>query len=425
MSCPAGFTTTVSIRPAIRADNCSVCAAGFGGTSCTACLASTFSPGGTIDPCIECNCTAEPCQLAVCDSRDGSCTSKPDPSQVDSNCGTPGFPMKCTSTGVCANLCLPFNCSGQYAGRCGVNLPDGCGGRMNCSCPKPSETCDARFLGVDGACSRTCVPRLCPFAFPPAILNSSAYCGSDLDDGCGGTMNCPCTGRREVCSTAAANVTGYCQCPNPMTCDSDYRGLCGSPLESGCLGKFINCSCPLPGASCPHWGSGRPGPCSCEHRNCSSLPLRTCGEALDDGCGSTFNCPCPLDTFCSTAGRKNVIGNCSTEPCRPLTCADYPTWCGRLPDGCGGNITCTCSGPSEVCSVAEDSGVRGRCLPPTGCPPLTCADYSRNLTCGTSLPDGCGGQLPGCMCEGIRMFCTAIRPGMAGLCRALPPLPGR
>eukprot|EP00775_Hariotina_reticulata_P004375 gene4375-4628_t len=238
-----GFTTTG--LASTRVENCSVCAVGYGGSNCTACPPGTFNPqSGTTAPCRSCNCTAKPCQLSGCNSRSGSCSYVPDLSKVGSDCGTPGFPMKCYENGQCGYLCTPLNCSSPfYAGGCGVNLTNGCPGQViNCSCPNPWDSCDApNGPGRLGTCS--CKPKKCPWEAPPAMFNSSAYCGRDLDDGCGGRMDCPCTGDREICSTwELANEIGYCQCPKPRTCD-DYKPLCGGGLSTGCRGRRpLECS---------------------------------------------------------------------------------------------------------------------------------------------------------------------------------------
>src|SRR6056297_1688593 len=71
---------------------------------------------------------------------------------------------------------------------CGTDLDDGCGGTINCFCPN-GETCD------NGTCVSDCTPETCS--------SLEVECGTDLDDGCGGTINC--------------------SCPNGETCDS---GVC-------------------------------------------------------------------------------------------------------------------------------------------------------------------------------------------------------
>src|SRR6056297_1574650 len=71
---------------------------------------------------------------------------------------------------------------------CGTDLDDGCGGTINCFCPN-GETCD------NGTCVSDCTPETCS--------SLEVECGTDLDDGCGGTINC--------------------SCPNGETCDN---GVC-------------------------------------------------------------------------------------------------------------------------------------------------------------------------------------------------------
>jgi hypothetical protein len=80
------------------------------------------------------------------------------------------------SCGACADAadrcyknhcCTPRTCSD--VGRCGTGLADGCGGTLDCAC-SGGQVCLS-----NGTC---CLPRACT-------------CGYSGDDGCGNTITCP------------------------------------------------------------------------------------------------------------------------------------------------------------------------------------------------------------------------------------------
>ncbi|WIA35772.1 hypothetical protein OEZ86_004165 [Tetradesmus obliquus] len=185
------------------------------------------------------------------------------------------------------------SCKGQYRGKCGVDLPDGCGGRITCAaaeqCADVAANCSSNGVpGVVGSCG--CVLRNC------SSPEYAGKCGTALDDGCGGKIICACSaGDAPACSATALGELGSCSCI-PLSCNStQYAGKCVRNATDGC-GGFIDCGA---AATC---SSAR------EYRH-------QCARQVPDLCdgGSTFDCSCPFasDT-CSLADATAAaaVGSC-------------------------------------------------------------------------------------------------------------------
>jgi hypothetical protein len=191
-----------------------------------------------------------------CDLPTKSALNGADCGTATNTCGTKEF--GCTGDNqMCKNgRCCTLPTSAP-AGTCG-NITNDCGSRW-IGCPNGQDC-------VNGKCQNGCGNK----------------CGTKLPNGLGGTMDCPCAGTGNTCSSTAPGVAGTCSCP-AKTC-ADFAGQCGS-FANGC-GATINCGCTNPSETCG--GSGKTNTCGCTKATCAGK----CG-IVDDKCGSTLNCgPC-------------------------------------------------------------------------------------------------------------------------------------
>jgi hypothetical protein len=98
-------------------------------------------------------------------------------------------PANCSEEGL---TCAPATCA-RYGARCG-QVPDGCGGILDCgSCSDP-DTCGGS--GVPNQCG--CTTKTCDA--------QGATCGS-VPDGCGGTLDCGSCGAGQACNPATNRCT--------------------------------------------------------------------------------------------------------------------------------------------------------------------------------------------------------------------------
>lgn len=219
--------------------------------------------------------------------------------------------------------------------------------------------------GTPGAGNSSC--GCTPITACPSPLN----CG-DIDDGCGGTINCGnCTAPETCGGDGTANVCGQGSC-TPTTCAAE-GAECGT-ISDGCSGTLDCGNCTAP-ETCG--GGGTDNVCGCTPTTCADEGAN-CGT-IDDGCGNILNCgTCTAPQSCGGGGTDNVCG------CTATTCTAQGAECGTIPNGCGtGTLNCgSCTLP-ETCGGGGTNNV-------CGCTPDSCADLGAE--CGTP-PDGCGGTL--------------------------------
>ena len=140
-------------------------------------------------------------------------------------CGTSGNNGVCVKAsgakfGTC---CTPTSCAAQGA-ECG-DIPNGtCTDTLNCGTCTPPDTCTANVC---------CTPARC----------TDTDCGP-TDDGCGGTLTCPC----EVCNCYCANGT--------VIPYSEYGCIPPTACEVICSDPFVGESCRI---ACFIFGSTRTG----------------------------------------------------------------------------------------------------------------------------------------------------------------------
>ena len=121
---------------------------------------------------------------------------------------------------------------------------------------------------------------------------------------------------------------------------------------------------------------------------------------VPDGCGGTLSCgACSTGETCGGGGVANQCG------CTPTTCAALRDNCGTVSNGCGGTLSCGTCPAGQTCG---GGGAPNQC----GCTPKTCA--ALGATCGTAS-DRCGGTLE---CGSCSTGQTCGGGGMPNQCSA-------
>lgn len=480
------------------------------------------------DVCNDNGVCGKPCTPKTCavDFKDFECGT------FDDSCGGTVTCGKCTS-GVCdqtSNTCCKAN---TCSGKCGSKLPLGCGsGTLECKCGS-GETCTtdgkddpAPSSGTAGLCCKK--------------KTASAYagkCGTQLSDGCGGKFDVPC-GANQDCvdnDTGAKGVAppdgkpGTC-CTRTGDCAAEAAGTCasipnscrpdGQPAQScktNCkapMGQCTNGMCCTPAASCT--GGGNAGgechvthdggtctsdrtcncktglDCVCGDHICGTQPgdlagvctakkscddvigAGNCGTGVGNGAGGTQDCPCATGFDC-TKSNPGDVGQCVCKNGlgKPYDCTNVPGGpgkggdaCGQFDDGCGGTLTCSCSLTGQTCIDKPAPTPNVCCVPAAACSkggndggecnvthsasgcgndkncncvgsrkclcgdhvcqpgvdgpglcksPLTCSSTEYKGKCGTALDDGAGGLIPSCGCDSNHQ-CSESQPGKTGTC---------
>lgn len=315
------------------------CAAGFkdcGGT-CVAADADHGCDAAACTPCDATNgvasCAAGACKLA-CNTGYKLCGGK------CVNIGDPTF--GCGATTCDASTCPPAGggtviCSGGacVVGACGVgtkacggkcvptDVTNGCADVTRCTACATGETCVG---GPPTTCQ--CVPE------SKAVTCSKVDCGT-VKNNCGQTVDCGTTKCLAPQSCGGGGVANMCGCtPLKHICDGSSCGTftdsCGNPYSCGCIKPF----------SCG--GGGVLGQCGC-------TPTDPCGGGANcgtfsNGCLGNVTCTCASPKTCGGGG---VAGKCGCPPFDPAAaCLEAGQVCGKIPDNCGGTVSCgTCTAP--------------------------------------------------------------------------------
>ncbi len=257
------------------------------------------------------------------------------------------------------------------AAGCSVDIPDdiyACADDRDC----PADF----FCWSSGFCNsvpESCAPREC----------FSGLCG-DVDDGCGGTIDC---GECGDGSTCAENLCVQDEC-EPVEC----AGLCGQVTNQ--CGNAANCACGII-EDCVE------GLCLCERDTCESRGRR-CGTIQT--CGETVVCGICAD------GWECDEGQCVCEPTN--SCAANPGFCGELETGCG-TVVCGCP-DGERCNA-------GMCEPGV-CTPTPTELLCAAVACGTVF-NGC--EVIKCpeLCEGDEICDVDLSDGIGERECRCPELP--
>lgn len=265
-------------------------------------------------------------------SRDGGGDGDGDDDPVDPGDGDGDGGASKADSG--ADACVPQGCEEQGF-ECGV-AEDGCGGELNCD-PSAASACQGfEYCGGDpdkGANKCGCRPRTCE--------ELGAACGSDVPDGCGGTV--------ESCGSCnAGNLCGpsyQCLC-SPAADPCGSAGLVCGTVSNGC--ETVSCGA-LNGAC-----AVGAGVCAANQRSCvCTTDQVTACQGVIAGSVTVDNC-----TFDCTA-------TCG-EPERVAACKDAQ--CGTAVNSCGDTVQCgTCAGgnkctlPTFITDAAVPS-TAGYCL---------------------------------------------------------------
>ena len=283
--------------------------------------------------------------------------------------------------------------------------PDGCGEGKICHCP-PGNNLNCQTTGDgtghsnagheadcccnDPGCDCTGAGSSCCKPTGTSCFNALQCCGADVDcvDKIDGIGFCCAAGQVWNFDTGA--------CCTPDSKATTCKGKCGV-IKNNC-GKQVDCGdCPA-GIDCVNHI------CVCPAKTCADFAGQ-CGT-FDDGCGGTVTCKCDTgccgDGLCLPGTSPDACGT-NGEACQVCTdpdrcndgvcsCIPYPDpcekrECGKVPNGCGGSVTC---GPNDgACPVGEtcefDSGMCF-CGPDCKgcCSKDTCQPGNTNDFCGTA-----------------------------------------
>jgi hypothetical protein len=219
------------------------------------------------------------------------------------------------------------------------------------TCAQQGITCGQAGDGCGG--TLTCGPA-CPVATctPKTCAQQGAQCDS-VGDGCGGILNCGTCPPNYLCSSNKCQAVSCVKDP----CPTGPGTYCG-PVPVGCQNDPNNtnkCPCTEPGETCG--GSGITHKCGkpCVKNTCPTGPGSFCGT-LPDGCGGTMLCGCTASG--ETCGGGGIINQCGKATCGPKSCVDQDISCGQAGDGCGNVINCgSCPAPQSC----GGGGVPGKC----------------------------------------------------------------
>jgi hypothetical protein len=282
--------------------------------------------------------------------------------------------------------CLKKTCAANYAGMCGTALDDGCMGTIDCGCA--SGSCTTTTAGMTGTC---CV--------------NTAKCAAGM---CG-TVTDTCTGKPIQCCDPA---THYCNssnvCVPKKTCASyTADGMAGQTCSNGGAfddgtGKLLSCPC-TGGRYCIGGPAPSPvvtgmtmGTCCTDTGACNMGGVKACNTTMTNSCTGATN-------TCGACGNGQF---CNANVCTPLyNCAHYganggtgdpcsnganPNW----PNGGGTNLTCPCSGAGQCVSggMTVTGGAQGSCCLNTAvCPAGQCNTSVIDTCTGATIPCNCGG----------------------------------
>jgi len=198
--------------------------------------------------------------------------------------------------------------------------------------------------------------------------SSGADCGQ-MPDGCGGVVDCGTCAAGEYCGANGPNRCGSTPC-TPITCAS--AGFDCGTVSDGCS-KILSCGTCEGSESCG--GGGKPNKCGCEpSSNCYAAECGVvadgCGGTVDCGsCGTGWVCmnngccvgavgasctkTCEMlkepvkgysqfeDVWCNAEGQsKASVVNCTGPDSDPCTTYGAPPGCGLLPGYSWCDVTC-------------------------------------------------------------------------------------
>lgn len=162
-------------------------------------------------------CDDECCGDALHGCCDGNCVRLDTPE----NCGA--CDVRCADGQVCYEqaCCVLLTCEG----RCG-QWSDGCGGTIDCG-DCPADQCLECGRSKPGICSSVCEEhQVCYQGECCTPTCPDKRCGH-LSDGCGGTMDCTCTGDGEICVHGGCFIHGHLDsCNKVCPCSNSNSDCC-------------------------------------------------------------------------------------------------------------------------------------------------------------------------------------------------------
>jgi hypothetical protein len=334
----------------------------------------------------------------------------------------------CTAADGAGTCKAALTCGGLAAGACGTGISNGVGGTIDCGCGT-GHICSTTTPGVIGTCecaNGTANPYTCANVPSGPGQPGGDACGS-FPNGCGGTVTCNCTAGLTCNQTPNPNVC--CQGAAACAGGGGDGAECNVTHSSGGCGPDNVCTC-AGARACwctDHACTAADGPGTCKSPlTCSSPGYQNkCGTGLDNGIGGKINCGCTAGHACTTT-TTGALGQCqcANGTNAPYNCNNVPNGpgqpggdaCGSFSDGCGGTLTCNCSGSGKVCYTTPN--------PNTCCTPLTCpASPGVGTMCGNGIDNTCGGKI-NCSCpsgaNNTNWTCTAgtcqcVKNSCAGL----------
>jgi hypothetical protein len=270
----------------------------------------------------------------TCDMSSGTCVQVQDtcrPAGTVYTCNGCGGGMTCNGLTCCtpAPACMGGGGAGAECNDTKSSVPAGCGSSQTCTCAG-SLAC---LCGANHVCGPSDGTGMCT---SPLTCNVTyaGQCGTGLSTGIGSTMTCPC-GTGKVCNQPTAGSPGTCACNNPTgqpyTCSNVPGGpgqggdACGT-YDDGC-GGTLTCPC-AGGMACNT--SANPNVC-CAPATCPTAAVGSACGNVTNGC-TTVKCGCPSGT-----GKENFTCSAGLCACTPDTCRGRT---GAQPDRCGGTLQC-------------------------------------------------------------------------------------
>jgi hypothetical protein len=340
----------------------------FCGTTKNTCTGTTETCGcGSGSFCNNGTCTPyETCAMAT--NNGAICGYVPN--------GAPGGTQYCgCSTGECITGNPPHIVKNGETGTCCTPTKDSCKNRCNLPGPITTDSC----LGTTVTCNcdsshycsgMSCVAYKVCGNYQTSNGGQGDVCGTNFDNGNGGTISCPCNpadpnlscsgSPQGTCVCNAPACTSCTQNNTPNGCGANYAG-CGCPDSkpnmnytvcdpSGATPDGFGCCWPyskthLP-STYPVAGTDSNG----DPVDSNNVPLCTPGGAISDGCGGSFSLNCPADNpnGDSTSDKSWPNVKCVAQPtgyglceCTGTACISLPNPTGVNPnDGCGNIKNC-------------------------------------------------------------------------------------
>lgn len=207
---------------------------------------------------------------------------------------------------------------------------------------------------------------------PVTCEEAGVQCG-EVDDGCGGTLDCGGCEGNATCGEVAPNMCNCAPESDETFCERLGK-TCGRVTAEDNCGFERTAVC---GSCGPADECGSDNTCECKPKTdvalCSENDLACGTETVDGRCGQ----------------REVECGECSGQPgercsgnqciCKPFGCGDVSGECGVYPDGCGGQITCE-GGCDDALLTA---GGYHTCYRPSGSQDLMCWGWNDYGQIGT------------------------------------------